>query len=94
MELKRHLLFFVVTISDQTCTATEFTCANSKCVQKRWLCDQEDDCGDGSDEDDCPASECDGENEFSCGDGYCVTRRWRCDGDMDCPDASDEKAII
>ncbi len=40
--------------SDQTCTPDEFTCGNGRCVQKRWLCDREDDCGDASDERDCP----------------------------------------
>ena len=75
---------------DQTCTADEFTCDNGNCIQKKWLCDHEDDCGDGSDERKCPENKCDLENDFACGNGYCITKRWRCDGDLDCPDATDE----
>ena len=37
-------------LTDQTCTPEEFTCDNGNCIQKKWLCDFEDDCGDGSDE--------------------------------------------
>jgi len=77
--------------ADQTCTPDEFSCDNGRCIQKRWLCDREDDCGDASDERDCPDHACDPDSEFICGDGYCVSKRWRCDGDVDCPDASDER---
>ena len=91
----RHDLIFeyylkILIFLDQTCTSDEFTCDNGNCIQKKWLCDHEDDCGDGSDERKCPENKCDLQNDFACGNGYCITKRWRCDGDLDCPDATDE----
>jgi hypothetical protein len=35
------------------CEPNEFKCDNDRCVQKQWLCDGDDDCGDGSDERNC-----------------------------------------
>lgn len=35
---------------DHNCTATKFICSNGKCIYKSWVCDQDDDCKDGSDE--------------------------------------------
>lgn len=35
------------------CEPNEFQCRNGQCVQKMWVCDREDDCGDNSDEADC-----------------------------------------
>lgn len=35
----------------RNCSESEFRCKNQKCVQGKWRCDQDDDCGDGSDED-------------------------------------------
>ena len=32
------------------CSFDEFPCSNGKCISNDWLCDEEDDCGDGSDE--------------------------------------------
>jgi hypothetical protein len=33
------------------CEQTEFQCRNEKCILKDWVCDQMNDCGDNSDED-------------------------------------------
>ena len=41
---------------------TIFVCDNSNCLDKSKVCDLVDDCGDGSDEDNC-------DNNFPCGTG-------------------------
>lgn len=54
-----------------------------------FVCDEEADCEDGSDEASCPAPTC-RPGSFQCNDSKCVPRLWACDGDADCLDGSDE----
>uniref|UniRef100_A0A674MKA0 Low density lipoprotein receptor-related protein 8, apolipoprotein e receptor n=1 Tax=Takifugu rubripes TaxID=31033 RepID=A0A674MKA0_TAKRU len=71
------------------CPSTDFQCRNGKCVAPIFVCDGDDDCDDGSDEEKCSAPTC-GQHEFRCNDSECIPTLWSCDGDPDCKDKSDE----
>ena len=67
------------------CEPPDFVCANGREVLASWICDGDNDCGDFSDEQNCPFDE-----DFQCQNGGSVPARWICDGDNDCGDFSDE----
>ncbi|XP_074051346.1 SCO-spondin-like [Macrotis lagotis] len=79
------------------CGQLELGCAEGEvpcheggyCVPQQWLCDNQDDCGDGSDEEGCAPAGC-GEGQFSCSEGRCLPLSLHCDGRDDCGDGADE----
>uniref|UniRef100_A0A8C8ANT8 LDL receptor related protein 1 n=1 Tax=Otus sunia TaxID=257818 RepID=A0A8C8ANT8_9STRI len=78
-------------VYNNTCDEREFMCGNRQCIPKHFVCDHDDDCGDGSDESpECEYPTC-GPHEFRCANGRCLSnRQWECDGEFDCHDHSDE----
>ncbi|KAL5250606.1 hypothetical protein ACHWQZ_G016366 [Mnemiopsis leidyi] len=61
-----------------------FSCRNGRCIKKEKVCNLVDDCGDGSDEDDCV-------NQFRCEiSRERLTLEKRCNGIVNCVDFSDE----
>ncbi|XP_071823394.1 prolow-density lipoprotein receptor-related protein 1-like isoform X3 [Apostichopus japonicus] len=74
------------------CADRQFSCKNGRCIDNQWTCDEENDCGDNSDEG-CDAFQCN-EEQFQCGTHKCISKDWQCDGDNDCGDNSDEESAI
>ncbi|KAJ4936463.1 hypothetical protein JOQ06_001055 [Pogonophryne albipinna] len=74
----------------KACPSGEFMCGNRKCLATVYVCDGDDDCGDGSDELKCSSPLTCGPNHFRCNSSECVPLMWSCDGDPDCADSSDE----
>lgn len=75
-----------------TCAPGFFTCSNKLCIPHLYRCDNEDDCGDRSDEEHCSISKnpC-LPHMFECkSDGKCIPEYFICDHDNDCDDGSDE----
>ena len=49
------IIMFLYSLS-ASCSSYEFTCSNKDCVYDSDKCDGQDDCGDNSDEQDCPGT--------------------------------------
>ena len=63
------------------CGPNEFQCKNFRCIDKKQVCDMEDNCRDGSDEYDCGSKAVHCKlDEFKCNNGDCILAVWRCDG--------------
>uniref|UniRef100_UPI004038E811 SCO-spondin-like n=1 Tax=Callospermophilus lateralis TaxID=76772 RepID=UPI004038E811 len=73
------------------CAEGESPCQGSgHCIPHEWLCDNQDDCGDGSDEEGCATPGC-VEGQMSCRSGHCLPLSLLCDGQDDCGDGTDEQ---
>jgi Low-density lipoprotein receptor domain class A len=87
------LKFFSISFvfSYQACREDEFQCKDGSCIPADQRCNRRYDCRDGSDEQECTASQpqC-RQGEFKCSTGECINERRKCDKHIDCRDGSDE----
>jgi len=95
-----QLFYNFTTMDVHMCQASQFTCANGKCISGNYRCDNADDCGDDSDEQSCAGftgvtssstTTC-ASDEYNCHTSEgCIPKDWLCDGDDDCGNGVDEQ---
>uniref|UniRef100_A0A6Q2ZM28 Sortilin-related receptor n=1 Tax=Esox lucius TaxID=8010 RepID=A0A6Q2ZM28_ESOLU len=77
---------------EHVCLPNQYQCSNGKCISSIWKCDSDNDCGDMSDELECPTTSCDPSIQFRCvASGSCIPLAFKCDHEDDCGDNSDEE---
>ena len=74
------------------CPPGKFRCRNFLCIPQTEVCDNYNDCEDGSDEE---PSVCSSQglclpHQFRCRSGHCINQTMTCNGQNDCGDYSDE----
>uniref|UniRef100_A0A3P8V3B2 Sortilin-related receptor n=1 Tax=Cynoglossus semilaevis TaxID=244447 RepID=A0A3P8V3B2_CYNSE len=78
--------------TEHSCLPNQYRCSNGRCISSIWKCDSDNDCGDMSDEQECPTTMCDPSNQFRCvASGSCIPLAFKCDHEDDCGDNSDEE---
>ncbi len=79
--------------SPASCSDSKFRCNSGQCVWQAWVCDDDEDCEDGSDESEevCADVVRCSQHEYRCElSGECMDSAKLCDGKRDCADGSDE----
>ena len=79
--------------------SNRYRCDNSRCILWSSVCDEIQDCSDGSDESAraCAAtqgSHCSNPDNFRCANGRCISKEFVCDTFDSCGDSSDEQDCL